>query len=207
MDTWANVAAERTELANLLETLTPAQWDAQSLCDQWKVRDVVAHVAMGSEKISMGRMMGDMLKYRFSLNRMLAGTAIDAGRQPPEDLVKKLRENAEARNTPPMTKPEDVLADVVVHAQDIRRPLGASRQIPDDRLIGVLDRMKTVGSIIGAKKRIAGLKLAATDVDWTYGDGPEVRGPGEALLMAMSGRRVAIDDLQGEGVETLRSRS
>ena len=60
--------------------------------------------------------------------------------------------------------------------------------------------------VIGSKKRVAGLKLNATDADWTHGDGPEVSGPMISLLMAMTGRKAAIDDLKGEGVETLRSR-
>ena len=70
----------------------------------------------------------------------------------------------------------------------------------------VLDRMKNTGTIMGNKKRIAGVKLVASDSDWTTGDGPEVRGTGEALLMAMCGRKAAVDDLTGEGVATLRSR-
>ena len=69
-----------------------------------------------------------------------------------------------------------------------------------------LDRMKNTGSILGNKKRVAGLKLVASDMEWTCGDGPEVRGAGEALLMAMCGRKSALDDLSGDGVATLRSR-
>ena len=107
---------------------------------------------------------------------------------------------------PPGTKPEDVLSDTVIHTQDIRRALGEPGAVPEDRLIVVLDRMKNTGTILGNKKRIAGLKLVATDSSWTTGDGPEVRGTGEALLMAMCGRKGAIDDLTGEGVGTLRSR-
>ena len=66
--------------------------------------------------------------------------------------------------------------------------------------------MKAQGPVLGNKKRVAGLKLAATDIDWTFGDGPEVRGTGEALLLAICGRKAALDDLEGEGVATLRSR-
>ena len=105
-----------------------------------------------------------------------------------------------------MGKPEDTLCDTVIHTQDIRRALGQPGTVPQDRLVLALDRMKNVNMVVGNKKRIAGMKLVASDSDWSTGDGPEVRGTGEALLMAMCGRKAAIDDLSGEGVTTLRSR-
>jgi len=205
MDTWEEVAAERNDLANLLETLTPEQWNAPTLCEEWTVRDVVGHLVLGSSKIGFVRMMVDLAKAGFNMNRMLATTGKEMGEKPTEDLLKGLRENIDAKNAPPMTKAEDVLCDTLVHAQDIRRPLGKPRQIPAERVIEVLDRMKTLG-YMGNKKRVAGLQLVADDMEWTYGEGPEVHGTGEALLMAMCGRKSAIDDLTGEGVETLRAR-
>lgn len=205
-DTWTMVAETRTDLASYLETLTPAQWDAPTLCAEWKVRDVVGHLVEGADKIPMGKMMGGMVKSGFNMNKMLAAMAIEEGKRSPDDLLKALRAAVSMRNTPPMTKPEDVLSDSVIHTQDVRRALGAPGTVPEERLRAVLDRMKNTGSIIGNKKRVAGLKLVATDMDWTHGDGPEVRGTGEALLMAMCGRKSALDDLSGDGVATLRSR-
>jgi uncharacterized protein (TIGR03083 family) len=205
-DTWTMVAETRTDLASYLETLTPEQWDAPTLCDKWKVRDVVGHLTGGAGKLSMGKMMGAMLKSGFNLNKMLATTAIDEGKHSPDELLKTMREAVSMRNTPPMTKPEDTLADTVIHTQDIRRALGAPGTVPEDRMRASLDRMKNASAIIGAKKRIAGVKLVATDMEWTHGEGPEVRGTGEALLMAMCGRKAALDDLTGDGVATLRSR-
>ena len=205
-DTWTMVAEARTDLASYLETLTPEQWDAPSLCDQWKVRDVVGHLVEGANKISMGSMMGALARNGFNLNKMLAAGAIEVGQRSPEDLSKAMREAVSLRNSPPMTKPEDTLSDTVIHTQDIRRALGDPGSVPQDRLIVALDRMKNTGTILGIKKRIAGLKLVATDTDWTTGEGPEVSGTGEALLMAMCGRKTAIADLTGEGVSTLRDR-
>jgi len=43
-DSRALAQAERADLAALLTTLTPEQWDSPSLCAKWRVRDVVAHV-------------------------------------------------------------------------------------------------------------------------------------------------------------------
>ena len=105
-----------------------------------------------------------------------------------------------------MFPPRLVLLDRLVHQQDIRRPLGRPRPIPDERLLAALDGTPTLGSVFGAKKRTKGLRLEATDVDWSWGDGPLVRGPGEALLLAMLGRRAALDDLDGPALTELATR-
>lgn len=96
----------------------------------------------------------------------------------------------------------------VIHHQDMRRPLGADRTIPPERLVAVLDAVLTSigGGNIGSRARAKGLRLRATDVDWTRGAGPEVYGPGEALLMALAGRGVALADLHGTGKEILAAR-
>jgi uncharacterized protein (TIGR03083 family) len=204
-DVWAEVTAERTDLCDFLETLTPDEWDAPTLCTDWKVRDVVGHIVMGSEKLGFGRSVGALAKSGFSMNKMIANTAKEVGKEPPEDLLKRLRDNAASQTVPPMTKPADLLSDTLIHTQDIRRPLGKPREIPPERLRLALDDQKAV-AFTGNKKRIAGLKLVATDLDWTYGDGPEVRGPAEALLLAMTGRTSVLDELSGDGVQTLRNR-
>lgn len=204
-DVWAEVSASRGELADFLETLSPEEWDAPTLCDQWKVRDVVGHIVLGAGKLGFGRVVGDLAKSGFKMNKMLARTGMEKGKDAPEDLLKQLREQATTKYTPPMTKPMDMLSDTVVHTQDIRRPLNRPKEIPQDRLRAVLDEMKNVG-FMGNKKRIAGLKLVATDMEWTHGEGADVRGTGEALLMAMCGRGAVVDELSGDGVATLRSR-
>ena len=92
---------------------------------------------------------------------------------------------------------------VLIHGQDMCRPLGIKRDLPETHLVPVADFVKDDVHIYGAKKRIAGLKLTATDMDWSHGCGPEVTGPAEALVMMMAGRLVALDDLTGEGKTTL----
>jgi hypothetical protein len=54
------------------------------------------------------------------------------------------------------------------------------------------------------KRRHEGLRLVATDQEWSWGAGEEVTGPSEAL--AVTGRVVALDDLGGPGVDVLRNR-
>ena len=98
------------------------------------------------------------------------------------------------------------LGETIVHGEDIRRPVGITHMYPTEALVGVADFFKGSNLVIGSKKRIAGLKLNATDADWTHGYGPEVSGPMVTLVMAITGRKAAIEDLKGDGVETLRSR-
>jgi hypothetical protein len=86
------------------------------------------------------------------------------------------------------------------------RPLGISRDLPEAHLVAVADFVKDDARIFGAKKRIVGLRLTATDMDWSHGNGPEVTGPAEALVMMMAGRLVALDDLSGEGKAALVTR-
>ena len=105
-----------------------------------------------------------------------------------------------------MTKPDDVLLEVVVHSEDIRKPLGLHRDFPAGTLVGAADRLKGYGFPFGVKKKIAGLRLQATDTEWSVGDGQVATGSLEALVMAMAGRRVALDDLSGPGVGTLAER-
>jgi len=95
---------------------------------------------------------------------------------------------------------------VLVHAQDIRRPLGIRHEYPMGAVVRVADFFKGSNLIIGTKRRIDGVALRATDTEWSHGTGPELSGPMLSLLMAMTGRKAALADLSGDGVATLKAR-
>ena len=97
--------------------------------------------------------------------------------------------------------------DHLVHNQDIRRPTGKSRTIASDRLVRALELVRSEGTpLFSPKKMVRGLKLVASDLDWTAGEGPAVEGPGEAIVMAAAGRAAGLETLKGEGTTILRDR-
>jgi uncharacterized protein (TIGR03083 family) len=206
VDVWGLVATERRDLADLGDGLTPQQWDMASLCDGWRVRDVFGHLIGGAEMTTGGAVLG-VVKAGFRVNVMLDREARQIGASDLDELRRRIRAAIDSRRTPPGVKPVDMLVDTVVHGEYIRRPLGMMRPIREEVLRVVADRLKEQSqSYLPAKKRVAGLHLEATDIDWSTGSGPDVRGPAEALVMSMSGRRVALADLTGDGVDMLASR-
>lgn len=205
-DHWAMTDTERRAFADLADSLTPAQWDQASLCDGWKVRDVVAHLNEGSV-LTGGKAFLTAAKYGFRINTMLDREARKDGARPTDELRKDMRASIGMRRKPPGTKPADLVMETIVHQQDVRRAIGSKRDYPADALKLSLDRAAGMGNaLLPGKKRAAGLHLRATDLDWEHGEGDEIAGPGEALLMAMAGRSAALAVLTGPGVERLRSR-
>jgi uncharacterized protein (TIGR03083 family) len=205
VDTMSLARDERTEMAELLASLTPEQWDAPTLCEGWRVRDLVAHV-YSYEDLGMVRTIARMAKSGFDGDRANAVGVTEHADKSPDELLARAREHIQPAGLTAMMGGRIAMTDGMIHQQDIRRPFGRPREIPTDRLVVVLDTAKSAPTI-SAAKRIKGLKLIATDIDWTTGEGPEVRGTGEALLMAIAGRRGLADELDGPGVATLAERS
>lgn len=199
------IAEERRALADLLDTLTPEQWATPSLCAGWTVREVAAHLVVPFE-VSVPSLMLRLVRSLGSYDRAMDGATREVAARPTTELAARLRANADHRFTPPMSGPEAPLTDVVVHGQDIRRPLGIAHGIEPEHLRVALDRM--AGGALGfvPRSRVAGLRFEATDLDWSAGDGALVRGPAEAILLAITGRPVALADLDGDGADRLADR-
>jgi uncharacterized protein (TIGR03083 family) len=195
---------ERADLADLLATLTPEQWDAPTLCTQWRVRDVVAHV-FSYDVLSTGALIRRFLAGRLNGDRVNAlGVAAYAGSST-DELLALAEEHLQPRGLPAGFGGRIALTDGLIHHQDVRRALGIPRKIPADRLRCALQFAPTAPPI-KAGKRVRGLTLTATDLDWTIGEGPTVEGPGEALLMALAGRPAALPELSGSGAPALAER-
>jgi uncharacterized protein (TIGR03083 family) len=133
------------------------------------------------------------------------GVAAQRGDTPAETLAGFDRVQTSVKHPP--GPPNTWLGETIVHGEDIRRPLGIKHQYPTAAVVQVADFYQGSNLLIGSKRRISGLTLAATDAEWSHGTGPEVAGPILSLVLAMTGRTTALDGLTGDGVATLRARS
>jgi uncharacterized protein (TIGR03083 family) len=204
MDVWPAIRAERTALATDLSGLSNDRWTTPSLCTEWTVRDVLAHMT-ATAKIAGPRFFIKLAGSGFSLTKLQnKDIAVERG-ESPADTLARFQQQLDSTGRPP--GPVDtMLGEVIVHSEDIRRPLGIGHSYQTDAVVEAANFYKGSNLIIGAKKRVSGLALQATDADWQSGTGPAVCGPIVALLLAMVGRRAALDELSGDGVATLRAR-
>jgi uncharacterized protein (TIGR03083 family) len=179
-------------------------WDTRSLCDEWTVRDVVAHMTATS-KMSGPKFFPKLVGAGFSFGRMQAKDIAAERGTSPADTLAGFKTQLDSTGRPPGPL-DTMLGEVVIHSEDIRRPLGIDHTYPIDAVIRVADFFKGSNLIIGSKKRIAGLTLAATDAEWRHGEGPLVSGSMIDLVVAMTGRKAALTHLTGDGVQQLASR-
>ena len=205
MDIWPVVHAERKALATDLRGLDTGDWDRPSLCGGWTVRDVLAHMTSAG-KLTPPAFFAQLIGSGFSFDKVQEkGIAAQQGASPADTLANFESVLTSVKHPPGPTT--TWLGEVIVHSEDIRRAVGIQHAYPTDAVVAVADFYKGSNLLIGSKNRIAGLTLRATDAGWSHGTGPEVKGPILSLVMAMTGRKAADDDLAGDGLATLRSRS
>ncbi|MER5976108.1 maleylpyruvate isomerase family mycothiol-dependent enzyme [Streptomyces sp. NPDC001857] len=193
----AAIAAERRELADLFDTLRNDQWNEQSLCAGWRVREVAAHMSMGF-RLSLPSMVGELVKAHGNLHRMTDQVARrDAAAHSPTALAAFLRDNADHPWTPPVGGLTAALGHDVVHGLDLSVALGLDRRVPENRLRLLLDDIRPSGlKFFGAD--LGGVRLCAEDLDWSYGSGSPVFGAAQDLLLLAYGRRLPDGRLRGE---------
>jgi uncharacterized protein (TIGR03083 family) len=203
-DIWPVVHAERRSLAADLVGLTPEQWQTPSLCTGWTVHDVLAHMVATAKETPLRFFVG-MLTSGFRLSRMTEKRIAEERAGGPAATLERFRAVETSTSAPPGPK-LSWLGEALVHAEDIRRPLGIAHQYPVAAVTQVIDFYASSNVLIGGKRRVEGVTLQATDADWSHGSGPAVSGAARALLMATTGRTAVLDELTGPGVELLRSR-
>jgi len=192
-------------LADTWESLTPEQWSSPSWCEEWTVQETAGHVLAAAEQ-TPANFFKEFASAGFKFNVFAQRGADRVAKLGPNELVRRLRARTSTRNHPPGPV-SAMLGEVVVHGDDMRRPLGLSHQTPEAALVVVADSWKKTNILIGSKKRIEGLRLIATDSTWTNGEGPEVSGPLQSLVLAMTGRKQVLSDLSGDGVAILARRT
>jgi uncharacterized protein (TIGR03083 family) len=198
------ITAARADLAEDLAGLTDAQWRTRSLCADWTVEETVAHLTSAA------------LMTPFRWFRSIAGAGFrpdvhnrrrldeQLGATPAETLA-KFRAAVPSTGAP-SGHTAAWLGEVVVHGQDVRRPLGLTRTPSVEAMTAVAEFFASRNFAVNSKKVADGLRLEATDGPFTSGDGPLVRGSTEALVMVLAGRPAYLDDLTGDGVPAVRER-
>ena len=194
----AAIAAERTELADVLDGLSPERWDEPSLCAGWRVREVVAHITMAF-RYSLPQVMIGILRARGSFHRM----ADRAARRDAEELTSDQlaecfpRSNVNHPWKPPGGGHVGALSHDLIHGLDITVALGLDRQPPAERVGIVLGSLspKQV-SYFGVD--LNGVQLRANDLDWSYGSGEPLIGSVQDLLLLVCGRKLPPGLLHGE---------
>lgn len=201
---WSLIHEERNKLGDLLGTLADAEWSTASLCRGWLVRDVVGH-CIQTHLVTPGSLVGQWIASGFSLERRNARGVLRRRSLSLSELLDAYRASA-GRSTSQGGSRSAVLGEVVIHGGDIARPLARHIDVSRRSLVAVAEFCRGLGPILHSKQRSAGLMLRASDVDWSAGAGPELSGPLLSIILAITGRSAALDDLSGEGLDTLRSR-
>lgn len=205
---WAAIDSARGRTADLLERLSDDEWAQPSLCDGWAVRDVAAHLTL--QQLTVGDAVRIVLRHPGPMNSMIRAAARDRAALPTDRLIADLRATIGSRRHNVGLTAFEPLTDILVHGQDIAIPLHRDLEMPADAASAVAARVWSQGG--RGKARVFrslplhGYRLTATDVAWSVGEGPEIRGPISAILLLLTGRRVALPRLSGAGVDDLRAR-
>ncbi|MEU0868775.1 maleylpyruvate isomerase family mycothiol-dependent enzyme [Nocardia brasiliensis] len=197
---WRVIEAQRHAIADLLTELTPAEWESPSLCAGWRIRDVAAHLALTPQVPSSWTMLTAAVRARGDYNRMIDQLTTAYAEHPVAQLVSDIRAHAADRSLPKLTNYRNILFDTMVHGQDIALPLGRNLDVPPLAAAVATQRAAAIGWPVFARHRLDGIRLCATDIDWSLGTGREIHGPIKALLLFATGRTALHHHLTTEGL-------
>lgn len=196
---------ERLALVAMLRPLDAADWARPTPCAGWTVAHVVAHLVTPF-LVSRGAMALQVMRER-GIDQAFDAAARRIAERPPGELLDVLEANAASTFRPPGMPLTAPLADTIAHSADIRWALGegCADWGPPARLAPALDFLVSPRAAVAfvPRGRLRGLRLVADDQDWQHGQGREVRGPSLALALTVLGRRVAADQLEGDGAPLL----
>lgn len=199
--TWATIHTERAALAVDLADLADSRWGTPSLCEGWSVEEALAHLTAGALE-TRWRWIASVLRARFDFDK-------HNRRRITENLGKTPRSTLENFHAaiPSAKGPSGHhwawLGEIVIHGEDIRRPLGIAPATPPEVAREVASHFAVKNFTVPSKTHVAGLQLVATDSDFRHGEGLDVTGPTLSLVLAMAGREAHLADLEGSGVEQL----
>ena len=191
------VANEFSALADLLDGISDAEWDTPSLCMGWRIREVVAHLTMAA-RYSEEQFMARLRECEFDFTRLSNEIARSDAELAPTELVDCLRSDIMRRWVPPGGGYHGALNHVVIHGLDATVPLGVPRHVPEETMRVVLNDLTAGGGHSNFGIDIEGRGLRATDLDWSYGSGAELRGTGEDLALMICGRTLPAGRVEGD---------
>jgi len=204
---WQATDAQRAALCDLLAGLGDDDWRRPSLCAGWTVKDVAAHLTL--QQLGPGAVLAQMLQWKGSIDRTTAhaaqrrAEALSTGQ-----IVAAIRATIGSRRHIFGVTQRETLCDILVHSQDIAVPLGRTLDPAPEAAAVAATRVLSMRwpPPLPSARKMAGLRLTATDTSWSAGDGPVVTGPMAALLLACCGRVAALPRLAGDGVAELTAR-
>jgi uncharacterized protein (TIGR03083 family) len=201
---WQTIDDQRRSLADLLDDLSPQEWQTPSLCTGWRVREVAAHLTQAHAGVLPALVW--LVRARGNFNRMIHDAALRQAELPVERYAAMLRAMVGSRKKAPGVTHLEPLLDILVHGQDIAIPLARPRPIPADAAAAAATRAWSMGWPFYAQRKLSGLRLVASDHPWSAGDGLQVDGPIGAILLLITGRRAALPQLSGPGAAGLQAR-
>jgi len=217
---WEWTRADRVVLADFLSQLSAEELIKKTLCDRWTVSDIAAHLlsmANNSKWQLTWKYLASGLNIDKASKRTIAETHVDLS---DSEIVATLRATATAQTTPPGLRPLGVMGELVTHIADIAVALNKTVDIPVEHFVVGLEYMQyrrksntrfTLSRhgrqpVVNCSELTEGLRLEATDIEWSLDEGELVQGPAALLLLAMTGRRSALEHLTGSGVKVLSNR-
>jgi uncharacterized protein (TIGR03083 family) len=198
----------RTRTADLLEMLRDEEWQQNSLCDGWTVRDVAAHLTLQQIDVRQAiTMLPFVLRHPGGMNAVIHYSAKAKAATPTDRLVREIRAMIGSRKHNIGLTPREPLIDILVHGQDIAIPLGRTLRISPEAAAEAATYVLSYGkgwkSRVFQQSRFSGSHLRATDVDWSTGTGPEIRAPMATLLLILAGRDIGLGQLSGDGLAAI----
>lgn len=195
------------DVRTMLDALPDERWEEATFCEGWRVRDLAGHLLAGTT-IPIPKFVATVAAGGFRIDDVSKRVSIEHGNQPISVLREKFNEETSRekyRGFAGLLTPNGILLDWVTHYLDIVTPLDIDVDIPDARMAAALDAART-DNRFKTKKRSKGLRLIATDLDWSEGSGPEVHAPARVLISTLGGRPQLLSELEGSGADILRER-
>jgi uncharacterized protein (TIGR03083 family) len=204
---WQAIDTHRARVCDLLAELGDEEWQRPSLCAEWTVREVAAHLTL--QQLGAGAALAQMLRWPGSIDHTIACAARRrAAALTTEQIIAAIRAGIGSRRRNFGVTPLETLSDILVHSQDIAVPLGRRLDLPPGPAAAAATRVLSMRwpPPLPSARKVAGFRLTATDTSWTAGQGPAVRGPMTALLLVCCGRLAALSELTGDGAAELAAR-